>query len=206
MIINGLEELDEEFVKSLNLDNLQFILLAIEDLEPVKELGKVVHIGNLKEEDDLSFELDNGKELIEIHITEVSSLLSITIYKDKRAIHYLYNVNNRKVINEQTFLQSDNLLLKYRIKDKEYFFELYNYENTSDTRIYFKTKEFDVNDFVKKLFVEEEQLNEIINVLPKEYLKIKQITLDYVRDIMYQDNKLLSDIKGEYDEEGRKER
>ena len=122
MIIKGLEELDEEFVKSLNLDNLQFILMVLEELEPVKALGKVVHIGNLKEDEDLSFELDNGKELIEIHITELPSMLSITIYKENKAIHYLYNVNKKKITSEQTFMQTENLLLKYRVGEKEYFF------------------------------------------------------------------------------------
>lgn len=208
MQISGLEELNIEEIANLDLDSLQDLLMMLYDLEPVKALGNKLHIGNIQIGEKLSFELDNGKELIDVHVIDLNSIYSITIYvpsKDGRALHYLYNKKRRVAVTENVFLNRGNLILKYHTKE-EYSFELYDYDNASSIKIAFKAKEFDVDSFINKFFVQNNHVEELIKELPKKYLKVQEINGNVARERIYRDNKLVSDEKGEYHGEEREER
>ncbi len=197
MIINGLEKLTKEEVDKIDLDYLEYLIFTISDLYPIKTLGTKVNVSNIKDLEDFSFDLDNGKELIEIKVHNNVTTLSIVIFYKDFSFHYIYDVTKKKVIVHEMFMNLNNLLLRHKMYQNEYVFELYNYDDCSDTTIYFKNGDINLDQFIKEFFSQGSDIDSYLDLLPKKYLKVKIESPQEQRYIEYRNNKLINDIKGE---------
>lgn len=197
MIINGLEKLTKEEIDKIDLDYLEYLIFTISDLYPIKTLGSKVNVSNIKDLEDFSFDLDNGNELIEIKVHNNVTTLSIVIFYRDFSFHYMYDVTKKKVIVHEMYMNIKNLLLRHKMYRNEYMFELYNYDDCSDTTIYFKDDDIDLDLFIKELFSKGSNIDSYIGLLPKKYLKVKIESPVEQRYIEYRNNKLINDIKGD---------
>jgi len=207
MIISGLEELKEVDLENINIDLLQDIILLLSKLEPVNKLGNKLHISNLKQEGFLTFDLDNTKELMEISVNVMPKKMTIDVnFGANNSIQYWFDLNRKKITNKECFLHDDNMILKYHYNEYKYYFELYQYEPIRDLKLEFSTTKFDPDSFIKKLFVNDVNVDEIISIVPKESLKVTITTEFDEKEMIYHNNKLVSENKGVYDGEEGKER
>ena len=195
MFIRGLEELSEEDIKNINIDFLQDIIDVISKVEPVDKLGNMLHIGNVDYEGGFSFELDNGKELMKISINTLLSPILIRIDFDNRAIQYLYDIKKRKIVCKDSFLINDNMILKYRYTDYKYYVELYIYDPILDLKFEFRSYKYDLEYLVKKLFNKKINFQEILDMVPKDDLKLAITTEQEEKIIIYKDNEVVNEEK-----------
>ena len=197
MIISGLEKLTKEDFEKIDIDYLEKLLLIVTDLYPIKSMGNKLNVSNIKDLEDFSFDLDNGSELVEVRVNQYTHVLSIIIFYRNCSFHYIYDYLKKKIEVSELYMNVNNLLLKHKMFNNEYMFERYNYDECSDTTIYFKNGELNMEEFIKRFIIENSDVIDCLDLLPKKYLKIKIQNPIESRYIEYRNSRLIKDVKGD---------
>ncbi len=197
LIVNGMERLDPKVVKAMDIDGLQKILDFCKDLDEIKVLGSTVNISDIITDGGLQFNLDNGKDLKTINLHPINDFLIVSIYEGIYCNQYTFKSGSSKPRSKETFYKKDKTIVRNEVVDGYQEYKMSHREIPVFITISLKGDNYDKEGLIRYLLEGKDELEYLKELLPKDDLIIDYIGPHDRELLVYKDNELISDKKGE---------
>ena len=201
LIVNGLEKLDPILIQQMDIDGLQKILDFCKDLDEIKDLGNTVNISNITADQKLQFDLDNGKVLKTITIHPINDYIIVSIYEGIRCNQYTFKDSVKKLSEKDSFYKKNETIVRNELVDGYQEYKMYHRQIPVFITITIKSDNYDKEGLIRYLLEGKDDLDYLKELLPKDDLTIDYIGPNDRELIVYKDNQLVCDVKG--DEDGK---
>lgn len=197
LIVNGLEKLDPNIVKAMDIDGLQKILEFCRELDEIKDLGNTVNISNIMADSGLQFDLDNGKILKRINLHPINNCILVSIHEGIHCNQYTFEAGSKKPRDKDSFYKKNETIVRNELVDGYQEYKMSHREVPVFITITLKSDNYDKDGLIRYLLEGKDDLDSLKELLPKDDLTIDYIGPHERELIVYKDNQLISDEKGE---------